>query len=296
MLPIVAIAGLSLVALQSARAQVGGNGIGVNGAGEVTAKPDTVELKLRVSGAAELTDDAIVKHRDARDRVMKAFEGLKLENMKVDEANLSVHSGTSKDQAQLIMRGMPQNNNPTPPQVEVTSVVRIRLQGIDKIPTDDLMKTIGKLLDTAKDSGAAVGPSDEEVSMAYRYGRTTSNNMVRFVVTGVDQIREAAYQKAAADAKERAERLAKLHGLKLGPVLFVQESFVSGDSPNNNIQQSWDVSSSDQTPHGEINSDSMTGAVFQVKLAVRFGIERADKTQEQTSTSSESHVSATENK
>jgi uncharacterized protein YggE len=278
--PFVAAACLTFFVLQPAFGQNIGNsfgGIGVTGTGEVSAKPDTVEVKLRVSGAAELTDDAIVKHRDARDRVMKAFEALKLDNLKVDETNLSVHSGTSKDQAQMIIRGMPQNNT-TPAQVEVSSSVRVRLSGIDKMSADDLMKIVGKLLDTAKDSGAAVGPTDEEVSMAYRYGRTTSNSMVRFVVTGAEKIRETAYQKAVDDARQRAERLAKLHELKLGPVLSVQETFVSGDNPNNNNnRQPWEDESSDAAPHGEIGSDSMNSAVFQVKLGVRFEIEGSDK-------------------
>src|SRR5262249_2251398 len=36
-----------------------GGGVSVNGKGEVIAKPDVVEIKLRVAGTAELTDDAI---------------------------------------------------------------------------------------------------------------------------------------------------------------------------------------------------------------------------------------------
>src|SRR5262249_61370091 len=73
-------------------------GIVVTGKGEVIAKPDVVEIKLRVAGSAELTDDAIVKHRDARDRVLKAFEALKLTNLKTDESGLNVHPPTSRTQ------------------------------------------------------------------------------------------------------------------------------------------------------------------------------------------------------
>jgi len=290
---------LSIAISRPVFAQNSVNGIGVTGTGEVTAKPDTVELKLRVAGAAELTDDAIVKHRDARDRVMKSFETMKLDNLKVEDTNLNVHSGTSREQAQIIIRGGIQQNNSTPPQVEVSSTVRVRLKEIDKIPADDLMKLIGKLLDTAKDSGAAVGPTDEEVSMASRYGRTASNNFLHFIVTGADQLREAAYQKAADDARQRAERLAKLHGLKLGQVLSVQENFVSGDNPNNNyIQQPWELSAPEIPPRGELVTDSMNGATFQVKLGVRFGIARpdSDKPTAQAAATSDAQASSTEEK
>src|ERR1700733_10212143 len=100
LLPVIAAAFWTLFAWQPAFAQLGGNsysGIGVTGTGEVTAKPNVVDLKLRVAGAAELTDDAIVKHRDARDRVFKAFAALKLDNVKMDETNLKVHSAASRE-------------------------------------------------------------------------------------------------------------------------------------------------------------------------------------------------------
>ncbi|HEV2968800.1 MAG TPA: SIMPL domain-containing protein [Pirellulales bacterium] len=260
------------------------SGITVTGKGEIVAKPDVVEIKLRIAGSAELTDDAIVKHRDARDRVLKAFEALKLDNLKADDLNLNVHSATSREQAQMIFRGNVPN---TPAQIEVSSAVRVRLSGIDKTPPDELMKSIGKLLDTAKDSGAAVGPSDEEVAMASRYGRTTTSTMVRFVVSAAEATREQAYQKAVDDARQRAERLAKLHSSKLGPVLSVQEAFVSSDNISTVQQQPWELQQPDITPPGEINTENMTGAVFQVRLSVRFAIDSAEKMAAQSSTGAE---------
>lgn len=259
-----------------------GGGVSVTGKGEVVAKPDVVEIKLRVAGSAELTDDAIIKHRDARDRVLKAFEALKLQNLKAEDASLNVHSAMSREQAQMMInRGIVQPSN-APGQIEVSSTVRVRLTGIDKMPPDDLMKTIGKLLDTAKDSGAGLGPTDEEQAMAARYGRTTTGTMVRFVVTGADQMREEAYKEAVKDARQRAERLAKLHSAKLGGVQSVQESFVSSDNTAQVNRQPWEVQDPDITPPGEINTENMSGAVFQVRLSVRFGIDSGEKMAAQT--------------
>jgi uncharacterized protein YggE len=287
-----AIVALTIAALLAlvpvARAQVmvnnvnTGGGVGVTGKGEVVAKPDVVEIKLRVAGTAELTDDAIIKHRDARDRVLKAFETLKLQNLKAEDASLNVHSALSREQQQmLINRGIVQQGN-TAGQMEVSSTVRVRLTGIDKMPPDELMKTIGKLLDTAKDSGAGLGPTDEEQAMAARYGRTAGGTMVRFIVTGADQMREEAYKEAVKDARQRAERLAKLHFAKLGAVRSVQESFVSSDNTAQVNRQPWELQDPDITPPGEINTENMSGAVFQVRLMVQFALDSGDKAAAET--------------
>ena len=256
-----------------------GGGIMVNGSGEVTAKPDIVEINVRSAGSAEITDDAIVKHHDSTDRIQKAFDALKLENLTTEEINLAVKPATSKEQAQMIMRGMQQTNS-APPQVEVGSSIRVRVSKISQMQPNDLMKTIGKLLDTAKDSGATLGPSDEEVSLAYRYGRTPSTSLARFVISDSDKLKEAAYKMAAADAKSRAERLASLHGLTLGPVLSVQEVSVSGDDNIVRQQQPWELSSDPTIPNrSELTADSMSGGTFRVRLSVRFGIESGEKSE-----------------
>jgi uncharacterized protein YggE len=278
-------------------AAVYGGGIAVTGMGEVTAKPDMVEINVRSTGSAEITDDAIVKHHDSTDRIQKAFDGLKLDHLTAKEINVSVKPATSKDQAQMIMRGMPQTSS-APPQVEVGSTIRVRVGQIAAMQPNDLMKMIGKLLDAAKDSGATVGPSDEEVSMAYRYGRTVSTTLVRFVISDADKMKEAAYKLAVEDAKSRAQRLASLQGLTLGPVLSVQEVSVSGD--DNTIirqQQPWETAAEPTIPNrSELTADSMAAGTFRVRLAVRFGIDSGDKSDKKAaadSTSKSSSIVAT---
>jgi uncharacterized protein YggE len=82
------VAAVALFTCRSGGAQSMGplfEGISVNGNGEVYTKPDIVEINVRLHGNAELTDDAIIKHRDARGRVQKAFEGLKFNNVKTEK-------------------------------------------------------------------------------------------------------------------------------------------------------------------------------------------------------------------
>ena len=50
------------------------DGIAVYGTGELSARPNMVEIDLHVSGKAELTGDALVKYRDSKKRVLEALE------------------------------------------------------------------------------------------------------------------------------------------------------------------------------------------------------------------------------
>ena len=170
-------------------------GISVNGNGEVYTKPDIVEINVRLHGNAELTDDAIIKHRDSRERVQKAFEGLKIDNLKAEEQSLSVKPGNSKDQAQMIIRGnMPATNAPA--QVEVSSTMRVRVGNTTQFVAGRLDENDRQVTRHRERCRATVGPSDEEVAQAYRYGRTAGGSLVRFVISNADKIREEAYQKA----------------------------------------------------------------------------------------------------
>jgi hypothetical protein len=121
-------------------------------------------------------------------------------------------------------RGQPAGGKP---QTDVSRSLRLTLSGIQNMPEDELMDTLGKVLDVAKDSGAVVGGADDATSalvamMGNRAGGQSS--MVTFVVDNADELREKAYQQAFKQARDRAQRLAKLAGGQVGNVVSVQES------------------------------------------------------------------------
>jgi uncharacterized protein YggE len=260
------------------------DGITVSGTGEVAARPNLVEVDLQVSGKAELTGDALVKYRDAKKRVFEALEKLKIENMTAAEHGLSITVGNSAEQQQRIMNGMVQN--PGKPQVDVSSTVRVRLTGVREIPPEDLIKIVGRLVDVAQDAGINVGPNAAELMRAYRYGQQPQNSMpVRFVLTDLAELREQAYAKAVADARSRATRLAKLHQVKLGSALSIQEILVAGDQPASqalqiNLYQPWQQQNANaalaESDGPRIVSSSLAGVPVQVRLSVRFAITAPD--------------------
>lgn len=274
-----AVASTALACLAvTAQAQYGAtadqaSGITVYGTGERRTRPHMVEIDLRASAVAELTADALVKYRDAKRRTLEAFDKLQLEKLSIEEQGLTLTPGSMNEVMQRMWGGMPPNTA-AKSQVQISSVLRLRLDGIRDKPPEEVMETVGKLLDVAQDSGAAIGPSQEEMNMAWRYGFPPSNTMVRFVVRDLAALREEAYELAVADARSRAERLARLNGVKLGSVLSVQEIEVSG----NDIGAYQTPYPRYNTPGAhqdgpQITSESFAEIPFRVKLLVRFAIE-----------------------
>ncbi len=151
-----------------------GDGISVYGTGEVAARPNVVEIDLHVSGKAELTGDALVKYRDAKKRVLEALDKLKIKNMTADEHGLSITVGNAVEQQQRFNNGMPQT--PGKPQVDVSTTVRAKLSDVREIPSEELIKTVGKLMDVAQDSGVNVGPNPADVMRSMRYGQPMPNS------------------------------------------------------------------------------------------------------------------------
>jgi uncharacterized protein YggE len=251
-------------------------GITVYGNGEMRGMPDVVEINIRVSANAELTDDALAKHRDARERITKAFEAVKTDNLKISEVGLAVRPGNSREIWEAMRRGMAMPTT-SKSQFDVSSTLRLRLTDIGKTPEQELLKTIGKLVDTAQDSGGVIGPTNDEIAMRNYSGYMANFPVMRFIITKGDVLREKAYENAVADAKSRAERLAKLHGVKLGSVTSVQEVFVSGDNNNashnaNPYQQYGPSMEALELPTGEVTAETLSGTAYRVKLLVRFAI------------------------
>jgi uncharacterized protein YggE len=245
-------------------------GITVEGSGEARSTPDVVEINLKLSARAELTDDAVVKHRDARKRALETFKALKLENLKLEDKDLSLRPGNAQEMWQMMWNGMPQSQNKRT-QIEVGSTLRARLVDVAKVPTEELMSTIGKLLDAAQDSGAGLGMSDSDMMMMryYGYGRQ-NNSLVKFVVTNIGEIREQAYDRAVADARKRAERLARLNGVKLGPVLAVDDLSASSRSSPYYYMPDFGDATED---HEEVTAETLSGGHVRIKLRVRYAID-----------------------
>ena len=175
-------------------------GFTVAGKGFVAAKPDLVEIDLDVFASSELTADAIVKYRDAKQRIRDAFAALKLANVTVDERGLLVDQ---KGQMQSPISSTIQPNTRTKTEVQLTRKLVVKASDIRKMDEEGVLQLVGRLLDVAQDAGAKVGPQNNmNPYYYYRYRqRSRSSGLVRFVLEDFDKLQEEAYEKAIADAR-----------------------------------------------------------------------------------------------
>jgi uncharacterized protein YggE len=253
-------------------------GITVLTVGEVKVKPTHVELNLQTAGLAELTGDAIAKYRDAKRRTVEAFNSLKIKNLSVEEQGLSLVNSAAGGMPGMMAMVAGGQAPAAKPQVEISRNLRVVLKDIQAMSEDELMETIARILDTAKDSGATVGASQANSMMARMMGQQMPGSLVTFVLDNTVEVRERAYKQAMDQARDRAGRLAKLASVKLGPVVSVQETAVTSGGETAGAQQMmmamYGMGEAAGKEELRAKSDKFEEIAVRVSLQVRFAIER----------------------
>jgi uncharacterized protein YggE len=246
-------------------------GLTVVGKATVGARPNLAEVELDVSASAELTGDAIVKFRDSKKRVHDAFAALKLANVVVEERGLLVdQKGAMINPYYMMDYGQ---NTKTKTEVQLSRKLVVKASDIAAMDEEAVLQLVGRLLDVAQDAGAHVGPSADMNMYYYRYGMQPTTGLVRFVVEDYEQVQEKAYEQAVADARARAERLARLSGLELGPVLAIREVVAPDDqaaSPTSIFMPT--PAPSDDPPRKRLETSKFQEIPVRVELQLRFAI------------------------
>jgi uncharacterized protein len=235
-------------------------GFTVVGKAFAAAKPNLVEIDLDVSASSELTADAIVKYRDAKRRIHEAFTALKLKNIGVEERGLLVDQ-KGMMQNPYFWGGQP--NTRTKTEVQLTRKLVVTASNIRTMDEDGVLQLVGKLLDVAQDSGGKVGGQNNFNPYYYNPYQNNSSGLVRFVLDDFDKLQEEAYEKAIADARARAVRLARLSGVDLGPIVAVREVVVPGDRA---------ASADDELPRKRLEVGKFQEIPVRVELLVRFEV------------------------
>ena len=78
-----------------------------------------------------------------------------------------------------------------------------------------------------------------------------------------DKLQEEAYEKAIADARARAERLARLSKVELGPIVAVREIAVPGDRSAN---------AEEEPARKRLETAKFQAIPVRVELLVRFEV------------------------
>ena len=218
-------------------------GVTVTGTGEVLVRPDCLEIDLRAAGAAELSGDAIVKYRDRLRRVASAFEKLDVKQLRLEQRELSIGEAADEQHPR--------------PHVTIARALRIVVTDIHKMAEDELLSLVGKVIDTAKDTGA--GGEEPQAGII----------AVRFAVRDPASPREEACRKAFDHARKEATRFARLADGKLGRVLSLQDLATSQNAIQETIYAIYgqDIEAHDE---GRLVCDSLKEIPVRVSLRVRF--------------------------
>lgn len=242
-------------------------GLTVSGKGSVLARPDRLEIDMEVSSASELTADAIVKYRDAKRRLEEAFRDLKLENVSVEERGLLVDKKGAVPSPYYFDYNP---NQQTKTEVQLSRKLVVTCSAIGEMDEEALLQLVAKLLDVAQDAGGKVGPQNNMPPYYYYYNSIIPpSGLVRFVLDDFDELQEQAYAEAVADARTRAQRLAKLCDVQLGPVVAVREIEVPGEDAKSSRTNSQEE---EEPEHSRLESSKFQEIPVQVELLVRFQV------------------------
>jgi len=137
------------------------------------------------------------------------------------------------------------------------------------------LETIVKIVDSGKDAGVAIGNDTTPTIPGVYNASKARNTMATFKVTNVQKLKEAAFQKAVANAKAQAEKLAGLTGVKLGKVISINSQ---GDSSPNTSAAYNQVLAQYLATTGSKNSDEQASGVMKaipisVSVRVTYSIE-----------------------
>jgi uncharacterized protein len=249
-------------------------GITVAATGEAAVKPNRMEVKIKTSSAAELTSDAVVKHREAIKRVKEAFEKLKIENLKIDDGGLGFTAPGAANPRMAMIQGQATE---TKHETDISKSLTLSVTGIEKLSEEDLTKLVARVLDAVRDTGATVeGETEGNNIVAMMNGMGGSNTIVTFVADDSSEARRKATEAAYRSAREKAAELAKLSGAKLGPVLAMEESAVSGGKDKSMQEQlittMYGIGSSDSADT-RMTSQAFKELPVRIKLRVRFALQ-----------------------
>lgn len=265
----------SFLLLSPALAQSESGGISIIGTGTVNATPTIVELEASIKGDGEIAGDAVTKYQSNKRRAEKILKGLNIKGLSLEPSGMAMANAMGAQSMQQMMNGMP-NNNAGKFKLALAETMTIRLNGIDKLKQEELLDALVKIIETGIDSGLTIGGSP---TMAQIQRGNTGGGLVTFKLANIADLKKKALALAMKDAREQAEELAELGGVKLGPVISMSQTPIAEKSNNNSTSMNYYYTMMMGMMGGSTTSDDFSSAVLKeipisVKLQVTFAIQK----------------------
>ena len=176
--------------------------ITVTGEGEASGAPDQAAVSAGVQILAATVIEATRENESIVDKIMEALDEQGVPPEKIQTSNYSIWAEQNyQEPGQNRINGY-----------RVSNVVNVKIDDIDKI---------GDVLAAVIDAGA------------------NSIHGIEFGVKDTKALEQQAREAAMADARARAESLARLAGVQLGEVLSISSSY--GGGPPRPMSRSYDM-------------------------------------------------------
>lgn len=181
------------------------DGITVTGVGRARLSADTAEVRLRVRAKAKTLPGAQEEFQGRRGLLTKVLESF--EGAEVTSDGVTV-GPESANQNNFVFDG----SEPTPPQLEMREVLAVRLQA-----SAANLEPVVSLIAEAKDADCVLDADGPNPYFMYTAPEDRPAPAVRFFAGegATKEARELATTRAFEDARERAEALARIAGLRL---------------------------------------------------------------------------------
>ncbi len=197
----------------------------VVGIGKLSAKPDIARIHLGVETRAALVADATKQNADQMTRLIAALKAAGVAEKDIRTSNYSIDYERNANDGQPVaprpLEPLAANRKPLKGSASAAASAPViapaapapvgvyRVGNTVQITVRDLAR-VGAILDTAVSTGA--------------------NNVhgIGFELEGEQLVEQKLREGAVADAKRRAEALAKLGGVELGEILSISETVGGG--------------------------------------------------------------------
>jgi hypothetical protein len=248
----------------------------VVGSGESRGRPNAFEFFTRIGASSELGSDALVKFREFKRRTSAAVEKLQLADSDVTFGGFSLTSSAVQQRGRMqVFRIDDGDEELFKPGIMFSSLVRVCVRGLDRLPDERVPEKISELFDRLTDGGVSIEPvqaNAESGEFEIQDGFSAPPVAV-FVLEDATELRTLARQRAFKAARQSAEELAILAGVELGPVISIQE--VGGQSePWIEMLVEGDLAAPQIGRRGKLRltSGAMSEIPVRASLQVRFSL------------------------
>jgi len=163
----------------------------VSGEGRVSAPPDVAIVRLGASAKAATVSEASAQVAEAMNRILDSLRDNGVREEDIQTIQFSIYPEEDYHNGRPILLGF-----------RVTHIIRAKVREVDRAGEviDDAIQAAGNLLEVRG---------------------------ISFTIDDPTALQAQARERAMANAKAKAEQLARLAGVSLGPPIFISEGAVS---------------------------------------------------------------------